>query len=285
MKPEEFQARLSERYDGYWELLATAVGVAASVERTVRDLRGDVLAEGPGPRTPTLSVTELRIESLAVSHTELLVELSRNWTRPGDISQEQVMSGSFDLLIVAWKTAMRHLLAAGAVTHETLRNNLAVFRSDMDIHFGRPRWSIPGTWPELLAQVAGGHVPSHLLKDIDRSLIARTPTDEESLKTLLAPTTPGGNLCLERMRLFRKAEDCLSVAAVDWLTSCLRSAVACRDPVVWTYEFCVATEVVATATLREELADCVVGFLQETGDVTRVIPLAYTLLGRGWRTW
>src|SRR6187399_266649 len=139
MKTDEFEARLRERHDGYWEMLATAAGLAASVEKTARGLHGDVLAEGPGPDTPTLSVTDLRIESLAVSHTKLLVELSRTWIGPNENLRDQLTSGKCDLLIVAWKTAMRHLLSAGAVDHGTLRSNPYIFRDTMEAHFGMPR--------------------------------------------------------------------------------------------------------------------------------------------------
>jgi hypothetical protein len=98
------RAALSKRFDGYWELVATAAGHAASTARTEEGLSAKALAQGAiGPAHAPSLVSE-RVEALAAFSPQALARLAGGWIRPRDMGENPWWTA-------AWTSSLRHLKA------------------------------------------------------------------------------------------------------------------------------------------------------------------------------
>lgn len=99
---------MSQRDDGYWELLATAAGCGESVEKTRSGLTAKALASEPEGPAVGMHIVMYRVEALAAHDVSELVSLSREWRRPSEIDPDTWWSA-------AWYSSLRHLERRGAV--------------------------------------------------------------------------------------------------------------------------------------------------------------------------
>jgi hypothetical protein len=100
----ELQKALAKRCDGYWEMLATAAGMPASVEKSLQRLSAEELSMGFGH--PDCIIME-RVEALAAWDPVVLADLSKTWVRPRTDRSLQWTQ--------AWRASLRHLKALNAV--------------------------------------------------------------------------------------------------------------------------------------------------------------------------
>ncbi len=120
---DKLRIALANRYDGYWEFLATAVGLPESLALTIRELSNQSLLNDDGFSNWT---TSERVEALCAWNPAKLVDIAAGWHRPEDEMAPKRSS--------AWRTAMRYLKAAGAIT----RNDVDVsdLRSEVEALWG-----------------------------------------------------------------------------------------------------------------------------------------------------
>lgn len=150
---------LSQRWDGYWELGATAVGVPQSVEKTLAALSaGELVKEFDHPDR----IIQERVEALAVWNPRLLVDLAATWqttwtTRRVDEEGEPFWLLGEPLWITAWRAALRHLASLGAVRAGDLE--IPELEEESDVLWG----SLPTdaiTWHDVLDEINRHFFPS-----------------------------------------------------------------------------------------------------------------------------
>jgi hypothetical protein len=119
----DLRAALTERCDGYWELLATAAGSPDSVERTTKALAGEELDKGF--QNPVGLIGE-RVEALAAWNPAVLCDISKTWTSPSDDKSLWWLN--------AWRTSLRHLKAFGAIRKEQI--DVPELADEIDVLWG-----------------------------------------------------------------------------------------------------------------------------------------------------
>lgn len=102
---------LSRRWDGPWELLATAAGVPESVARTKSALSARSLAATFDGEAVSPTLVEARVEAIAALDPRLLPQLAAQWPQPSTLASDPMDSAS-DFVVAAWLPALRFLSIA-----------------------------------------------------------------------------------------------------------------------------------------------------------------------------
>lgn len=283
MNNTEFREFLARRHDGFWELLATSAGNAASVSKTIAGLQGAAFADGHRGPARTFSLVEQRIDALGAYQPSLIVELAAAWKRPAALGSDP-MDEERDLLIAAWASAIRYLAPVAAVTVDELRTGIPAIRDEADVFFG-PLELIPTSWSDLVAMFARGYLGWHKLRQLDRvklNLGSVTPTRLDELLHIEG-SGPQGLGCL---RVLRGRETSLTADAATWLCSHLEHDAATNPKVASEAGFCIAAEIALCVRpqLRETLTRVAADAISSSGRPAEHARLAYVLLGTGWQT-
>ncbi len=291
METSDFRAFLASRDDGYWELLATAVGAESSVRKTVRGLTGSAFASGCNGPAVRFSLVERRIDALAVYQPRLVAELSASWTKPVSLSDDD-MDQERDFLIAAWASATRYLVAEHAVTVQDLRSEVPAIRDEANVYFGAVQ-DAPSTWDELVRLFAQHEVRHQELRALDRVQLDLGPINHAMLEELLSvgaqsvswrrrvPTS----LEFHRLRVLRGREGDLTLDASQFLCDRLWQEATSDQELLTESSFCVAVEValVVAPDLRARLTKLVADTLSSNGNPEDLSYLSYVLLGSGWK--
>ncbi len=292
----ELRSKLGERHDGSWELLATAVGVPASLERTRDALSLEKISED----TYFWEFLKFRVQALAAWNPRELVELARTWPAPhGDLSHKWLL---------AWQFSLRHLFALNMVQPDDVTAPGLALEADI-IWGSLPEESI--SWSSALSRVREQPMLLHgLTRKLSRlPFVGPYPTLPEllecpppMLKLLRGRTsyldqnvrdfiTSSGFICLDGE---------LRSMPYVWKSSVRRpdgTFVEVTDPLTYPYRALGNTPlqgnltdappildlcVEMSAEIRESLADKLIDGISETTDPRLIAPSAY-IIATDWR--
>ena len=282
LKFSQFESILKSRRDGFWGLLATAAGDDESVKATAASLTSRKLEEGPGTAgTPTL--VENRIEALSVSHPEMIPQLAREWRRPRQLAKREVFDGTADLLIAAWRCALRHLVAVGAAWVRELESDILAIEEERGVYHG-PVPLANLTWREILSEIGRGRVTYFTRRALDRVSPELSAVGVMELGQLLAPQEGLSHPAWERLRILRRRQQCLLPEARTWLCEQLASADFPPLPFAAGLAVAVETSIGLSEALGPLFLDKVARGLSQGERPIDLAPLIYVLLKRGWTT-
>jgi hypothetical protein len=251
-----FRETLSNRQDGYWEFLATAVGKPESILRTEEGLSASALARGSEGPAIAPSIVSARVEALAAFDPDKLAKIAAEWRHPQQI-------GDDPWWLSAWSTSLRHLRAVGAVGDEEFRceglsNEMAVLSpqpSDEQI-----------IWRDFAQQLQYSSIYYDACRRAANLRVAETNISADDLER--APW--------EMLRLLRGRTWLLDASALEFLIDRARRW-ATLDPleVALIAEFCNEISPDANSRLRADVA----AIVPTTSDPRDLIPFSYVLLG------
>ena len=251
------------RDDGYWELLATALGHPEALMRTRQGLNAAEIEKGAMGLALAPSLIRERVEALAAYDPVLLVELSKGWLRPHAI-------GGADWWIAAWEPALRHLAACGAIdAHAIDEESLARERNLL-----WPRVAAEAcSWRELLTAVgpAAGGLRGDTLRRLAHCELSNIRLGAAEVEAAPPPM----------LRLLRGRWELLDESARASISRLARAQLAGDgDP----FEAAIVVEAaLACATLPLEWArQALAARLHSAHDPRELIPLFYVLAGN-WR--
>ncbi|MGC4070809.1 MAG: hypothetical protein QM784_40270 [Polyangiaceae bacterium] len=199
MEAAEFRQYISTKSDGYWELLATAVGNGAAVAKSLAGLQGSAFKEGVCGPSGTPSLVGRRVDALAAYRPSLLVEASKTWTKPSEMSYD-LMASENDLLFAAWFSSLRFLVPAGTVSASDFRTNYTGICEEAGVQFSPTPFQV-SDWNELIEHFEGGEMPHNRIRAMDRYALLLPPADRGMLKRLLGRGKP---TAFGRIRIFRE---------------------------------------------------------------------------------
>jgi len=253
---------VARRWDHRWEFLATAVGVAESVNQTMRGLSREELLQGiAGSESP--GTVSLRVDALAVYSINQLVAIVRTWPLP-------VTIGDQPWFTYGWHSSLRYIKDFGIVR-----------RADVDVpglrHEVEVLWYDAGNTAVSWHQVA-----QQLAQRPDDYSYVRKQAQGKLLEPFLSAAE------VERappfmLRLLRGRANRIDPRAYDYLASLARMCLDHRGNVpVLALELCKEINLPILADIEAAVVDR----LEQGPDSTALESLAtivYILLS-DWRT-
>lgn len=110
---DQLRKNLLRRYDGHWEMLATAFGSKEAVSRSVEGLTSVEIDKGAHGQAFAPSIIHERVEAIAARDPKLLIGLSSQWKPVHDIAGDYWWTA-------AWTKSLRHLKNLGVVRREDI---------------------------------------------------------------------------------------------------------------------------------------------------------------------
>jgi len=102
---EALSSALRGMTSGFSELLATALGNARSVAKTIEGLASSALEQGHHGAAISPSLVSQRVDALAAHDEDLLVDIARTWKPIDELSIVEQLDT--DYWLTAWTTALR----------------------------------------------------------------------------------------------------------------------------------------------------------------------------------
>src|SRR5690606_16410583 len=100
------------RREGWWGVVATALGDEEACQRTKAALSRQALSTGYEGAASSPTIVEHRVQALAAHDQRVLVRLSRDWKQVTEIGQS-LMDPEVDFWTAAWQTSLRFLKSLG----------------------------------------------------------------------------------------------------------------------------------------------------------------------------
>jgi len=190
----ELREYMAHRWDGPWELLATAVGVPQSVERTELALGAAEIVGSAPTSSSSPSVLDDRIQALAAFEPRRLVELVGQWRPLESLASGEPSEWEVDLWTFAWIGALRHVPWTVLPEHVPLATPLPIRR---EIATLRPNTSVTSQ-DELTRRANLPETTYDDLRSMGQPANHQEPITAADLQNLLAPES---SLGLERLRV------------------------------------------------------------------------------------
>jgi hypothetical protein len=282
---EKLIAFLQERRDGYWELLATAAGRMDSVSRCMDGLTAEALDAHSIGRAVSPSIVQQRVDSLAAFDAKLVIEVSRKWRQPDQVSTD-LMDEAADFWACAWSAALRFLKKYGVPVQ--MGSSLPrLIHSEREILWEAPPTSIRSIH-DLLAFVSDSSRGYDNYRVLDRAPfhLERALTEEEMVRLLGGSIAPNDS-DLERLRVFLPRVNLIGPSAQVYLGELLRTRwFALVGPPSTTGGLLTLLNVVLAQDGQQEpptdIVEHFVEILRRSGQPGPWAPFAYLLLKQGW---
>lgn len=272
----------NRRRDGWWGIVATALGDEEACQRTRFALSPEALGSGLEGNSP--SVVEHRVQALAAFDPVQLVQLSRAWKDPTEISHRLTDHAS-DLWVAAWKASLRFLKSQGETFDIHAQALPRVLAREFEVLF------VPST-PVSLSSWSGAR---RWLLNEDYDEIRRfdgspvhfeSPLGESALASLLG-YAEGRVPRLEVLRFFFRRSELINDEGRSYLERLAETHWASlhefgTTPSGATILFDLVLELVATGR-REHVLHRLAESLELSQSPERLLPVVFLAVGRGWR--
>jgi hypothetical protein len=226
-----FEQFLAANHDGYWEMLATAVGHEHSVRKTEEGLTGDAFKQGNGGLAVSPRMVCMRVDALAAYDPDRLAALSRGWRRPAQMGPD-VYDSELDFLDAVWAWSLRFIWERGVVSNEELDTPRGAISRERDVLLARER-ARTFEWEEIVAGLATGRFDNSTIRTLDKSELLLKEISEQHLIDIATCGTET-RLKVGRFRVIRGRESRLTPGAVNFLVSALRTAFGeASDSIHW----------------------------------------------------
>jgi hypothetical protein len=280
MNTLELRAFLATRIEGPWELLATSMGVGASVEKTKSALSARALADASLGEAISPPIIDCRVQALAAFDTALLAEVASGWPSVDELRDRDPVGSAVDFWATAWTSSLRFLPA--------FRGQFARDPRGLPLHLQKEADILVRTIPRqgLADSIARAREASVTYEDL-RVIARHTDHDEEVTQTHLEAllgqhTSPA---VFERLRVVAHPDARFSAAAVDRLEHLFREYWLGQDEQRELGGGLMLTEVTFQQSVNEELRSSaareLVGRL-ERGGPREWARTAYLMSGTRW---
>jgi hypothetical protein len=281
MKVEELRQYLSQRTDGPWELLATAVGNASSLRTTLDGLRADQIELAGRGRSISPEIVDQRIQAVAAFDRHRVSELVLSWPSLRALMGADPMSVEVDFWTAAWVAALRFLPSVPELTALEIGSLPMPIQVELTT-LGAVVRKI--SLDAVLIGMSRSDITYHDLRRLGRSVSAAVPVSEDFMRNLFAIRL--GALGLERLRILSDMTD-FEEGALEYLVTLfaqldLQRTVPVPGP---SGGELVLIELVlrhsASESRRVQLVDRLLAGLQTDGP-RYWAPLAYLVSGTQW---
>jgi hypothetical protein len=252
---------LGSRSDGYWELLATAVGNPDALAQTRKGLAREALERGAFGEGVAPSIVRQRVEALAAWNRETLVELAMGWIEPSKIDRNPLWTA-------AWGASMRHLHSANIFGSEYF--SVPELASERAIVFSTRRPAV--SWRELARRWQSSSLPFDAVRETAQALLSERTISRDDVIT--APVS--------MLRVLRGRANLLEPDAINAIET--RARVALERP---NFDAAVLFDTLREPEIRNEQLllfgrERLETHLGTIADPREILELAYVLLG-SWR--
>lgn len=248
---------LKGRWDSFWELAATSVGVEESVKKTLTGLSAEEINKGANGQACSPSLIRERVEALAAWNPMTLTILASEWVQPKDIDE-------FSWWQPAWSVSLRHLKALNAVQREDV--DVPALSAEVGILWNDKEKEV-FSWQEMKSKVQEGVLYGELRKLSDSTLRENTISVED-----IADAPP------EILRLLRGRYDLLDSRARNYIVELATSTPVGQGFPELIVEVCKELSLNVTNELCRNLARRI----PTLKDPRKVVPLIYVLVS-DWR--
>lgn len=252
--------QLAKRMDGYWELVATAVGQEVSLDKTLTGLSAKELARGALGKAIAPSVIRARVEALAAYDPALLASLAREWIAPHEIVDDPAWAA-------AWSTSLRHIKEVNRLERADV--DVPALAEEVDVLWFEP--GQPISWYDTARRLAGAEKPwsyNELRKLARCALVEPSLSDQDLAHARVA-----------MVRLLRGRTSILDSTAHTFIRDLAERTIQGLSSVA---PLALEVALALTPERRQEFEALLLSRMRTVDDPRPLAPIAYVLLG-AWR--
>lgn len=273
----------NRRRDGWWGIIATALGDEAACLRTRAALSPEALGRGLHGNSP--SVVEHRVHALAAFDPSQLVPLSRAWMDPTEIGH-RLMDSAADLWVAAWKASLRFLKGQGETFDFSAKALPRVLAREFEVLFVTGTPVSLSSWSEARQWLLNVRDYDEIRRFDGLPVHFEAPLGESALASLL-DNTEGHAPRLDVLRFFFRRTELINDEGRRYLERLAETYWASlhefgTTPSGVTILVDLLLELV-TLERREQVLRRLVASLELSPSPERLLPIVFLAVGRGWR--
>jgi hypothetical protein len=283
----ELARLVGDRRQGWWGLIATALGDEEASRRSRASLSRDALTANVEGDAISPTIVEHRIQALAAHDQRQLVSLSRDWKHVTEIGQS-ILDREADFWTTAWLSSLRFLKNQGEVTSIPDGEMPKRLQAEFRVLFRPEAPVIISSWDEVRNRLLADECGYDDIRQLDASEVRVTGQIGRAELADLLKEGRSGQLRMERLRFFFGRGRLIGEEGRRYLTQMVDELWESlhefgTTPSGVTILVDLALELARLAGVQHDIYKRLVSSLAELERPERLLPIVYLAVGKGWR--